>query len=366
MADVIRYVNTASSGGDGTTNGESGGTAAYASLTTWEAAEQADLTAGPDTHTVYCSAGSGTAADTTALSISGWTTSATSNIEVRANTGQEAGSAWDATKYRLEVSDGGSITFYAAGDVGVYGLQIWRNAASGSIGAFEFSVATTNNVVDSCFIRCGSASHTLLASEGICILQTGGTGTRIRNCVIVGETSGGVTSTSHPFGQTGINVENNTVGSARIYNNTIYLKNFSATTALRGALGSTSTNNLNSYIKNNIVICDGGDVENYYFPSVGAPSDATRIDYNAGTDTTLPGTNSRLSQTFTFDNLSNKNFGLALTDAGAKDYGVDLSTEGGFTVDIDGNTRATPWDIGASDAGVEPVGTFKRIIVAIG
>lgn len=45
MTDTIRYVNTASSGGDGTTNGTSGATAAYASLNAFEAAEAATIDA---------------------------------------------------------------------------------------------------------------------------------------------------------------------------------------------------------------------------------------------------------------------------------------------------------------------------------
>ena len=66
MAVITRYVNTASAGGDGTTNAESGATAAYASLNAWEAAEATDLVTAGDSHIVYCSTGSGPAPDTTA------------------------------------------------------------------------------------------------------------------------------------------------------------------------------------------------------------------------------------------------------------------------------------------------------------
>ena len=43
MSDTVRYVNTASSGGNGTTNDESGVNAAYTDLDDWEAAEQTVL-----------------------------------------------------------------------------------------------------------------------------------------------------------------------------------------------------------------------------------------------------------------------------------------------------------------------------------
>ena len=71
MAEVVRYVNTASAGGDGTTNNEAGATAAYASLNAWEAAEQTDLDTANNWMHVYCSTGSGTAADAVATLISG-------------------------------------------------------------------------------------------------------------------------------------------------------------------------------------------------------------------------------------------------------------------------------------------------------
>ena len=52
MASFIRYVNTASSGGDGTTNNTSGATAAYASLK--DAADAAVTVASGDDYTILC------------------------------------------------------------------------------------------------------------------------------------------------------------------------------------------------------------------------------------------------------------------------------------------------------------------------
>lgn len=52
MVDTVRYVNLASSGGDGTTNATSGATAAYATLAAWDAAEATTIGSG-DRHIVY-------------------------------------------------------------------------------------------------------------------------------------------------------------------------------------------------------------------------------------------------------------------------------------------------------------------------
>lgn len=83
---VRRYVNPASTpGGDGTTNGTSGANRAYASLSEWEADEQADLVTAGERHVVECVAGT----DTTKCNIDGWTTGASNTITVKAEAGSE-------------------------------------------------------------------------------------------------------------------------------------------------------------------------------------------------------------------------------------------------------------------------------------
>lgn len=85
MADVPRFINDASAGGDGTTNGISGGDAAYATGAAWEVAEQTDLDTAGDRHIVDVTGDMGVTA------IDGWVTNRTDGdiILVRANTGQE-------------------------------------------------------------------------------------------------------------------------------------------------------------------------------------------------------------------------------------------------------------------------------------
>ena len=105
MADVERFVDTASSGGDGTTRNHSGGTAAYASLAAWDSAEQTDLVTATDTHRVRCA---GSTADAT-TTVSGWTFDASFFVTIQ---GDDVGSdgfnntnkVWSASHYRIESS----------------------------------------------------------------------------------------------------------------------------------------------------------------------------------------------------------------------------------------------------------------------
>ena len=69
---------------------------------------------------------------------------------------------------------------------------------------------------------------------------------------------------------------------------------------------------------------------------------------NASGDGTATGTGSRINQTFTFVATGSDNYHLASGDAGAKDFGADLSADGVFAFDddIDWETRTGSWDIG--------------------
>jgi hypothetical protein len=77
VATVQRYVDTASSGGDGTTQGHSGATAAYASLSSWEANAGGSAT---DDYIVDCA---GSAADTTSVTLDFATNITTGSVTIR-------------------------------------------------------------------------------------------------------------------------------------------------------------------------------------------------------------------------------------------------------------------------------------------
>jgi hypothetical protein len=79
MATVQRYVDTASAGGDGTTRNHSGGTAAYASLSSWEANSGGSAT---DDYIVDCA---GSSADTTGVTVDFTVNIVTGSVLIRAD-----------------------------------------------------------------------------------------------------------------------------------------------------------------------------------------------------------------------------------------------------------------------------------------
>jgi len=69
---------------------------------------------------------------------------------------------------------------------------------------------------------------------------------------------------------------------------------------------------------------------------------------NASIAADAPGSNPRNSQTFTFVNAAAGDLHLDDADTGAHGFGADLSADTyPVTLDIDGETRTSPWDIGA-------------------
>mgnify|MGYP001591705595 CR=1 FL=1 len=86
-------------------------------------------------------------------------------------------------------------------------------------------------------------------------------------------------------------------------------------------------------------------------------------EYNASSDATAPGTNSRTSQTFTFLNAGAFDFHLASTDAGALNFGKDLSANAAYAFNdgLDRQTRMGTWDIGA-DEYIAPEGAESKAL----
>jgi len=112
-----------------------------------------------------------------------------------------------------------------------------------------------------------------------------------------------------------------------------------------GFLSSNSDGTANIVLKNCLAYGNGGeDFE------TGGEFDETNSTNNASEDATAPGVNERINQTFTFRNAGSDDWHLDINDAGARDFGADLSADGdyAFDDDIDFRTRiaAWTWDIG--------------------
>jgi hypothetical protein len=106
---VHYYVDTGSAGGDGTTPGVAGATAAYASQFAFEAARNGDLAAADIDIVLHCNRTNGGGADTTVVVYDGGTTSATCYIAVTQDDFPATG-IYNAAKYVLAPTDAIGLT----------------------------------------------------------------------------------------------------------------------------------------------------------------------------------------------------------------------------------------------------------------
>jgi len=266
---------------------------------------------------------SGTAADTTAVTINGWTTDAARYINIYTTSAARHQGVWDNNKYRLT-----SSVFISEDYVRIQGLQITvavtgngygvRIGTGVSITASE--IWLSNNIIKTTTI---SGNY----NRGIWI--DGGAANKIWNNIIYDW------SAANAYG---INNNNNVAAVSYIYNNTI-------TNSSSGI--NSSLFNQTFYVKNNIV--QGATVGYYSSGSWGSGSDYNVS--NIASDAPSPSYRSGLATTVVFADEINGNFHLAYNDTGAKNQGVDLSADANlaFTTDIDGDTRSGAWDIGADE-----------------
>jgi len=137
----------------------------YASLNAWEAAEQTDLVADGDIANPICRASSGSA-DTTVCEINGWTTGAANYILIEEASGDEAlKDEWDATRYRLSVTDPDQACLLLKEDyVRIDGIQtelIYSTANYKScIGAGDISETNNDLRVMNCRVRTSATGET--------------------------------------------------------------------------------------------------------------------------------------------------------------------------------------------------------------
>ncbi len=111
-------------------------------------------------------------------------------------------------------------------------------------------------------------------------------------------------------------------------------------------------------IKNSIGMVPNSTQDVFAFPAGVSSSSATCASNQP--DESLPGTGHRYSQTFSFVNAAGGDYHLQSTDAGAKDFGTDLSADTvyDFDDDIDGDVRTGSWDIGFDEVVSAAVGSL--------
>jgi hypothetical protein len=313
---TLRTVTVKPSGGD------------YTSLSAAEAGEQGNLVTLDRQLDIQCYSMS----DTTNATISGSTTDATRYINIYTPDADRHDGKWNTAKYRLEPTDTATALRIEDEYVRVRGLQIQIQSPTAARieVSYGFVSDTSDNYLEQCIIR-GSGAN----SAGLSVGASTSGNLKVSNCLIYD-------CTTSFAGGIRYNATNCTL---YVYNTTLVgcyygVRRSGGTVIVKNTLSKATASTRD-------FVLDSG--------SWGAGS-----NYNSAAGTTSTGgANDRTSQTFTFADETNKDFHLASTDAGARDYGVDLSGDAyPVTVDIDGVTRSGSWDIGADEyvAGGGPTG----------
>lgn len=321
------YVDTASTAGtqDCTTSTPgSSGTAACATLR--QAIDKLPDPLG-DAYKIVLLASTG-AADTQDITQSHWDfdTSATNYLWIYVDPTYRHKGYYDATKYRLEVSDTSGIYNNDASHVRIEGLQVKLTVTTSSGATYNgLRLATANNTtanIDHRYVddlvwivvAPGATDNAFAFNDSNPVTFTG-TSRRI-NCIAIGGNTG--------FGSDGSTWARDNLGN---YNVTAYGNEFpfQDLQICVNCLGAGATN-------------VGG-----VFVSTGT----TGHSNNASDDGSAGGTNARINQTFSFFNAVEGDYRLKTSDAGAKDFGLSDPLSGVYSDDITGYTRSGSWDIGA-------------------
>jgi hypothetical protein len=310
---------------------------AYGSLFAWEAGEQANLVTANQIKQAVCY-GDGIK-DSQRVDIAGWTTDATHYIRLFTPASERHQGVWNAAYYNLQTpattADGQYSITCNVSNVRVDGLQISATgtfAYTGSVGAFGWAhsgIQVSNNILR----KAGAVTDW---SHYVGVYDIYGNDTKIWNNIIYDFKSldGG--------SGMGIYYLNGPQGTCYLYNNTLY-------NCGRGIMG-------NALVKNCLV---------QKCPTAGFEGTFNAASSNNLSDlaTAPPGTTPYASTTVQFVDSAAENFLLATTDAGAKNRGVDLSTDPNipFNTDIKGTLRSGAWDIGADEQGVSVSGSVKYV-----
>ncbi len=355
LTERVRYVNTASAGGDGTTNNTSGATAAYASLYACLDAEEevaiGNLVAQNEYLTIKCE---GSTADSTPVvfasnwGIMGFTTDSTHYIKIIGNSttnGRHAG-VWSTSKYRLSTSAGDGSdrgAIYIADvslDLRIEGIQIET-----SFTAIENNQC--GNVIRAFYFKTGS-----LYLDGLICKHSGTLGAY----------------TSDEWRNVYWQPEESTGPYLLVMRNCVLYGNHQ--TAVRVGMGN-SVANASAYLYNNTIISGAGDngagVEFDGYQSSGCVQvfknnliQGNNNDFVAGEEEITITHSNNITQDASSPDASYRSKTVSFAAAGdyhlnssdtvAKDQGADLSgVTYGFTVNIDNETRSGTWDIGADE-----------------
>jgi hypothetical protein len=248
-------------------------------------------------------------ADTTAVNIAGFTTSALYYVNIITDSANRAGTSWSDSKYRLVIYNDAISS--RDGFIRFTGLQI-SCTRTGSYAAVWGYAGGVDCIFDSCFIKSLANSNIYDMDRNV-----------FRNCILLG----GVTSVylrhGGTTGATGASVIQNCIMSK----GTLY--------------GVNVESSLYAVIKNSYSGNNGGD--DYY--GYGTITLTTSFSED-GTKSTS--TEAYSTATFTNVTSGSEDFSIPV-DSGLIDVGTDLSADAiyPFDWDITGATRSGTWDVGA-------------------
>ena len=280
-------------------------------------------------------------ADSSVVTFTGWTTSATYYIKLytpqggnESNNTQRHKGTWNTSAFRLETTTGGAYILYITGVsyMIIDGLQLLATTSAANGNGIRTQIVTSGDITISNNIVRTILSGNASSYEGIACVS--GHTHNIYNNLIYGMKS----PTYH--NSTGIIAVNAVVTQVvNAYNNTIYdcdygMRIYQAS----GSFVFLAKNNL----VNNCGTC--------YLAANGGAFDASSSN-NISSDTTAPGTSYKWSVTADYVNIGT-NFHLKSIDTVAIGAGIDLSSV--FTTDFENETRVT-WDVGADEfIGISP------------
>jgi len=256
-------------------------------------------------------------------------TSPTNKVRVFGN---NTSGRWDASKYHISVTNRHAIYNQYAAHIELYGLQV-ELTVTDTLDHDAIRLSTANNdttngagffIIKNCIARTGPSSINGTVRGFIqSILGAGNGDLYVENGLFIGRgtsTDIGFNTDATPWAQAHVRHSNCTVAKCVFgFEDSSITKNCLATGCAFGFLGTMTG------------------------------------DYNAEDDGNgIPGggTHNHSATTFTFVDAANGNYHLASTDTGARGLGVTAPDGALFSDDLDGQTRAIPWDIGADQYAV--------------
>jgi hypothetical protein len=315
---------------------------------TGEVGAAPDLVTGTAILHIECSVFAANAADTTAVTVNGFTTNASFYVHIYAATGNRASTSWSTTKYRLSVTNATAMTVRTE-YTRVDGLQIENAARSGNDQNTidTFGKGTSVEYYSNLLMRHHAAD--VFRSTGIYAADPDIT---IYIWNVIDYDHADLASIYN----TSVYLEGPAAGTAYIYSSTL---NGSLYGIYVGPLQTATVKNTYASVNST-----GGSPEAFHVEATGTLNQTTTGSSDA--TATGSGLDNIAINTTNFTNVTAGSENWSLPSGSALvGTGTDTSGEAAplnFTTDINGTTRVAPWDIGAFEY-VAAGGTLRTLML---